>query len=149
MTDELTPFRPKRARTVAYVLGALVVVSVVALFIAVRPNAGTRITIADYFIVVAFGAFLLAVLYRQQGVSAIPDADGLTVRNLVFSTRVTWAQIVSVRFSADRPWARLDLADGDELSVMAIQAADGKDAHREAQRLASLVEKYGTGVEPD
>lgn len=130
-------------------LAGVVTVSIVALFIAVRPNAGTRITLADYGIVVVFGAFLMVVLWRQQGVSAVPDREGLVVRNLAFTTRVTWPQIVSVRFSQDRPWARLDLADGDELAVMAIQAADGENARREAQRLANLVEKYGTGVEPD
>lgn len=149
MIEEFAPFRPRRARTVAYVLAGVVTVSIVALFIAVRPNAGTRITLADYGIVVVFGAFLMVVLWRQQGVSAVPDREGLVVRNLAFTTRVTWPQIVSVRFSQDRPWARLDLADGDELAVMAIQAADGENARREAQRLANLVEKYGTGVEPD
>lgn len=146
--QEWAPFRPRRARKVAYVLAIMVVVAIAALFFFVRPNAGTEITAADYMIVILFGAFLLGVLWRQESVSAIPDQDGLVVRNLLSTRRVDWAEIVSVRFSPDRPWARLDLTDGDELSVMAIQAADGPRARGEAQRLATLVERYGSGIEP-
>lgn len=112
---EFAPFRPRRARTISYVLAVVVVVAIALLFFFVRPNAGTRITSADYMIVILFGALLLGVLWRQESVSAVPDDDGLVVRNLLTTRRVYWAEIVSVRFSPDRPWARLDLTDGDEL----------------------------------
>ena len=73
----------------------------------------------------------------------MPDGAGLTVRNLLLTRRVEWAEIVSVRFGQGRPWVSLDLADGTTLAVMAIQAADGARAAREARRLATLVE-FGT-----
>lgn len=143
-TDALAPIRPRWAPVVSVVLAVVVVAGLVALFVFVRPNAATELTAADYLLMVVFTAGLLGVLWRQGTVSALPDAEGVTVRNLLRTTRVSWNQIVTVRFSGDRAWAQLDLADGDTLAVMAIQGADGERARRSAQRLAALVERYGT-----
>jgi hypothetical protein len=79
----------------------------------------------------------------------VPDEDGLTVRNLMITTRLTWAEIVSVRFGAGRPWVQLDLADGDTLAVMGIQSADGARAEAEARRLATLVARHTTTSRDD
>ena len=77
--------------------------------------------------------------WRQATVAAVPDPQGLTVRNLLLERRLSWADIVSVRFGQGRPWVQLDLADGDTLAVMGIQRADGRFASQEARRLATLV----------
>jgi hypothetical protein len=69
----------------------------------------------------------------------VPDATGIVVRNLLVTTHVDWAQIVSVRFGQGRAWVQLDLADGDTLAVMGVQRADGAFAEQEARRLATLV----------
>lgn len=140
--------RPRKARYVAYGLAVVIILAVIALFTFVRPNAATVLGPADYALIVVFAAVLLAVLWRQESVCATGDSTGLTVRNLFTTTRLTWTQIVSVRFSPDRPWARLDLTDGDELAVMAIQSADGEAAHREARRLAAMVDRWGSAAEP-
>ena len=47
--------------------------------------------------------------------------------------------VTEIGFSDGMPWVRLDLADGDEQSVMAIQRADGHRSVEEAQRLADLI----------
>ncbi|ASR56713.1 hypothetical protein CBP52_04525 [Cellulomonas sp. PSBB021] len=91
--------------------------------------------------VASFAVFALAIVWfcwRQASVRAVPDEDGLTVRNLLVTTRLTWAQVVAVRFG-DSPWVQLDLADGDTLAVMGIQRADGELARAQARRLATLV----------
>lgn len=100
-------------------------------------------------LVVFVAGILLGILWRQSTVSATPSPEGLAVRNLMGTTRLEWAQIVSVRFSPDRAWAQLDLADGDQLAVMAIQSADGERARHSAQRLASLVTYYGTAPDAE
>nr|WP_284500986.1 PH domain-containing protein [Bowdeniella massiliensis] len=82
------------------------------------------------------------MLWRQASVRAQPDDEGLTVRNFIRTTRLSWAQIISVRFGQGRPWAVLDLANGTELAVMAIQRADGDAAMSEARRLATLIEEH-------
>lgn len=94
---------------------------------------------ADQLALVALGAAIAAFLLRYATIRAVPDADGLTVRNLLLTRRVAWEDVLDVRFDDGAPWVSLDLADDDELAVMAIQRADGAGGRAEADRLAALV----------
>ncbi len=91
------------------------------------------------FIVVAL--LIDGFLWRQATVRAVPSERGLHVRNLVVQRDLEWSQVVAVRFG-ERPWPQLDLDDGDTLAVMGIQRSDGERAVAEAQRLATLVQRY-------
>ena len=133
--DELTaPFRPRFARVVTIALAVLVVGSTVAIILAMSV-----LTTGDRLGFVLVGGLIVWFLWRQATVTAKVDDDGLTVRNLVFTRRLEWAEVVSVRFGSGRPWVQLDLSDGDTLAVMGIQRADGAFADTEARRLATLV----------
>lgn len=135
--DLYVPFRPRRARVVALVLAVLSIAGLGSLA-AFLPAAGIEARPADRLLIAAFGLALAWFCYRQASVRAVPDREGLFVRNLFLSRRVEWAEIVSVRFG-DRPWVQLDLAEGDTLAVMGIQHADGQFSREEASRLATLV----------
>lgn len=130
---DLTPFRPRLARVVALGLALLVVVATAALVV-LMPELATL----DVSGVVVLAVAIVWFCWRQASVSAVPDATGITVRNLLVTTRLTWPQVVAVRLG-DRPWVQLDLADGDTLAVMGIQRADGERALTEARRLSTLV----------
>ena len=133
--DELTaPFRPRFARVVTIALAVLVLASTVAIMLAMSVlSTGDRVGFA------LVGGLIVWFLLAAGTVAARVDDDGLTVRNLVFTRRLEWAEIVSVRFGSGRPWVQLDLSDGDTLAVMGIQRADGAFADAEARRLATLV----------
>lgn len=139
MTDALhRPFRPRAARLVAWVLAVLVAALMIALAVAL-PGVVGEVGLPDRLGIAGFGLLVAAFLVREASVRAVPDAAGITVRNLLLSRRLEWTEIVSVRFGQGRPWVQLDLADGDTLAVMAVQAADGARASVEAGRLATLV----------
>jgi len=142
--DDLTaPFRPRLARVVTLALAVVVIVATVAIMLAMSVlSTGDRIGFA------LVGGLIVWFLWRQASVVAKVDDDGLTVRNLVFTRRLEWAEIVLVRFGSGRPWVQLDLADGDTLAVMGIQRADGAFADAEARRLATLVARH-TATERD
>jgi hypothetical protein len=91
---------------------------------------------------VGFGAALAAFLLRYASIRAVPDDDGLTVRNLLLTRRIGWAEVVEVRFPEGAPWVTVELDDTDEVAVMAIQRADGEAARAEARRLAGLVARH-------
>lgn len=129
----LRAFRPRLARIVAWGLVVLVLAAT-ALLVALMPD----LTALDRTGFVLLGLLIAWFCWRQASVSAVPDQRGLTVRNLLVTTRLEWAQIASVRFG-DRPWVQLDLTDGDTLAVMGVQRADGERATAEARRLATLV----------
>lgn len=137
MSDRYHPFRPRLARVVTLAVGALVVVLTGVLVLALP-----QLPALDK---AGFGGLALLIAWfcwRQADVQAVPDEEGLTVRNLVQHRRLAWADIVSVRFGQGRPWVQLDLADGDTVAVMGIQRADGAFADTQARRLATLVARH-------
>lgn len=129
------PFRPVRGRLVAVLIGVAILAGSIVLAV-VLPE---RFEIMDRVTCVLLGVGFAAALSRYATIHARPSAEGLWVRNLGPGEQVPWEQIIAVRFSQGMPWPRLDLADGTDLAVMAIQRADGARSLDEAQRLADLV----------
>ena len=143
-----TPFRPHAARVMTLGLAVLVLL-LTAVLVAALPSIAPEYGPGDQAGIALLGVAVTWFCWRQASVSARPDESGLTVRNLVLSRRLAWAEIVSVRFGAGRPWVQLDLADGDTLAVMGIQRADGARADAEARRLATLVELHSRTARDD
>lgn len=131
------PFRPRWARYVSSTLVVLLVLGFGGLVWGMAA-VGNPLGPGDIAGVAVFTALLIWFCYRQATVRAVPSSDGLVVRNLFITTRLTWPQIIAVHLG-DRPWAQLDLADGETLPVMGIQSADGAYARQQARRLATLV----------
>ncbi|GIG39852.1 PH domain-containing protein [Cellulomonas phragmiteti] len=138
------PFRPRLARVVTLAV-AVGVVALTLLLVVTMPGLA-RLDQAGF---VLFSLAIAWFCWRQASVSAVPDETGLRVRNLLVTTHVTWAQIVSVRFGQGRAWVQLDLADGDTLAVMGVQRADGRRAESEARRLATLVARRSATATDD
>ena len=145
VTDEdFRPFRSRRGRFVATVMGVLSLVVFGALALLLPANAGlTTWHPADRAMVAGIGVVIALVCWRYATIRAVPNLDGLLVRNLVLTRTVTWSQVIDVEFGGGAPWVTLELDDTDTLAVMAIQRADGQSAMAEAQRLAGLVRDLG------
>lgn len=139
------PIRPRWARVVALIMFIAVLGGAAFLIwrMVVTGTEQPEYTISILTLAIAGAIFLIMHLM----VVAIPRPEGLYVRNLVHRYTFKWEEIISVRFSADRPWAQLDLWHGEPVSVMAIQSADGEYAIRNAQVLAAWV-KTGEAEEP-
>lgn len=134
------PFRPRRGRVLPLVMAGVALVVCVA--VAVGMGAAGQWRLGDQLLLVGLGLALAAFLWRYASIRAVPDAGGLVVRNLLLTRRVAWDDVVEVRFPEGAPWVSLELADDDELAVMAVQRADGDLAHAEARRLAGLVDRH-------
>ena len=129
------PFRPRLARVVALIFGLAVAVATPVLVLTIPGEYG----LPDLLGFALVGGAIVWFCWRQATVRVLVDETGVSVRNLLLSRRLEWAEIVSVRFGQGRPWVQLDLADGDTLAVMGIQRADGAFAAAAASRLATLV----------
>ena len=114
---------------------------VVCTVVAIGMGAGGVWQVGDQLALVGLGLALAAFLGRYASIKAVPDDEGLTVRNLMLTRTVTWDEIIEVRFPDGAPWVTVELDDGDELAVMAIQRADGQVARDEALRLARMVDR--------
>ena len=138
--DPYTPFRPRSGRWVPLVAG-LASIAVFG-FVAINlPRGGvTGWTVLDALMMFLLGVGMAAFLWRYTAIKAVPTDKGLTVRNLFLTREVAWEEILGVQFGGGSPWLILDLADTEQLAVMAVQRADGEFAQAEAQRMAALVE---------
>jgi Bacterial PH domain len=134
------PFRPRRGRVLPLVMAAVAVV--VCTIVAIGMGAGGVWQVGDQLALVGLGLGLAAFLGRYASIKAVPDDVGLTVRNLMLTRSVGWDEILEVRFPDGAPWVTVELDDGDELAVMAIQRADGQVARDEALRLARIVDRH-------
>ena len=141
--DPFAVFRPKRGRLVAITLAFAAVV--IFTFIGVFINA-SRIhdfQVSDRVLLASIGWILAALFWRYATIRAVPTREGLTVRNLFTTTRVTWPQVVAMQFGGGMPWPTLELNDTETLAVMAIQRSDGPRSVEEARRLYALVKGLG------
>jgi hypothetical protein len=143
------PFRPRLARVVTLALMVLVLALTAALVIALPSIGPEGESFGDQLGMGLLGSAIAWFCWRQASVQARVDRDGVTVRNLLLTRRLTWPEIVSVRFGQGRPWIQLDLADGDTLAVMGVQRADGTRADDEARRFATLVALHSRTTRDD
>lgn len=152
-TREVNPYaviRPQRGRVVAIVLTAVVFLTFTYAAITVPGREGQKgdWNIVDRVMIFLMGAAIAWFIARFAAISAIPSEDGIVVRNLLITRRLTWPEIVRMQFGGAAPWAHLDLWDADTVAVMAIQKADGEYGRAQASRLAALVHVHSSAAEP-
>jgi len=148
--DPYAVFRPRRGRKVAIgvAVAALVIFTVGAVSLPQTDPLVGGWTIVDRLTLVLIGVAIAVLMWRYASIRAVPTPEGLVVRNLFTTRRLTWPQIVRVQFGGGAPWVTLDLDDTDTVAVMAIQKADGSFSRAEAGRLSALVQVNGERPDP-
>lgn len=136
-------FRPHRARVTVAVISAVLLAFTLVTAI-VMPGGAIYSYVWRVTVPFVTGCIIL-VLAMMARPFARADLRGLTVVNLWRHERLEWQQIVAVRFAKDAPWVSLDITDGRNLPVMAIQNSDGVRARVAAQELADLVAANAEG----
>jgi hypothetical protein len=93
---------------------------------------------ADQVAMLGLGLVLAAgiVFLGRSRVDA--DADGVRVRNIVVDHQLPWQAVRAVRFDRKSAWASLLLENGDEISLLAVQAVDREHAVRTVEGLRAL-----------
>ncbi len=140
VSDPYAPFVPGRGRQVAlgFAIGSVVLFGVLALVVPRTGLQGWGRT--DSVLMFGFGVLIAAFMWRLASLRAVPSPSGLAVRNILLSRSLRWSDVRAVRFAGGDPWVVLDLVDGDQLAVMAVQKADGERGRADARRLAALVQ---------
>jgi hypothetical protein len=131
-------FRPRRARIMSLTLAAMVLalLTVVAL---VLPGGPRGFHTPDRIGVFAVGVAVAGALWVMARPRLVAEDRGLTVVNLLRTRFLEWPEVIRVGFRRGDPWVLLDLADGETLPVMAIQANDGQRAVQAVRTLRALV----------
>jgi hypothetical protein len=132
---------PRRMRLVCGSVAVVVVVVmvVVGLLLTSSSTGTVSFQTSDQVALSVLGVLIGAgiLLLGRSRVDA--DAEGVRVRNILATHRLPWDLVRAVRFEGGSAWATLALANGDELSVLALQAADKERAADAVEGLRALL----------
>jgi hypothetical protein len=131
---------PRRLRQALAVLAAVVVVVMGLVALSLPSTTGSvvdygtvdQIAIAGLGVVLGVGVLFLG----RSRVDAV--AGGVRIRNLLVHHELPWTAVRAVRFDRKSYWGSLLLENGDEISLLALQAVDGESAVRGVEALRAL-----------
>jgi hypothetical protein len=131
---------PRRLRQALALLAVVVVVvmGLVALSLPSTTNTVVDYGVVDQIAMAGLGLVLAAgVLFLGRSrVDAV--TDGVRIRNLLVHHELPWTAVRAVRFDRKSYWGSLLLENGDEVSLLALQAFDGESAVRGVEGLRAL-----------
>ncbi|HET6392117.1 MAG TPA: PH domain-containing protein, partial [Blastococcus sp.] len=115
---------PRRMRLVLALAGAVVVAVMVVVAAGLKETTNTVVTYrtSDQFAIVGLGLVIAAGLVFLGRSRVDADAAGVRVRNVVVHHELPWQAVRAVRFERKSAWASLMLENGDEVSLLAVQA---------------------------
>jgi len=125
----------------ALALAGVVVVAVMVVVAAgLKETTNTVVTYrtSDQFAIVGLGLVIAAGLVFLGRSRVDADAAGVRVRNVVVHHELPWQAVRAVRFERKSAWASLVLENGDEVSLLAVQAVDKEHAVRAVEGLREL-----------
>jgi cytochrome c biogenesis protein CcdA len=125
----------------ALALAGVVVVAVMVVVAAgLKETTNTVVTYrtSAQFAIVGLGLVIAAGLVFLGRSRVDADAAGVRVRNVVVHHELPWQAVRAVRFERTSAWASLVLENGDEVSLLAVQAVDKEHAVRAVEGLRAL-----------
>lgn len=136
----------KRSRVITTVLGVVILVGLCVLAVTLPQEGGWGFG-SRMGVVLTGVAGLMAMLMLGRP-KVVADDAGVTVVNLIRTTRLEWAQVVRVYLRQGDPWVYIDMSNGDTLPVMGIQTSNGKaEAIASARELRTIAELHGSAPE--
>jgi hypothetical protein len=127
-------------RQLCALLGAVVVAVMVFVALSLKETPNTVVTYrtSDQFAMVGLGLVLAAGILFLGRSRVDADAEGIRVRNVVVHHELPWQAVRAVRFDRKSAWGSLLLENGDEVSLLAVQAVDKEHAVRAVEGLRAL-----------
>lgn len=121
-------------------IGAVVfgVLLYVALTLPSNSTGVVEFGVVDQVAVAGVGLVLGAAIAWLGRSRVDADAEGIRFRNVVPDRELPWTAVRAVRFDRKSPWASLLLENGDETSLLAVQAVDREHAVRAVEGLRAL-----------
>ena len=139
--------RPVRLRRVAFGTAAVIVVLfvLIAALLGRASSEGVVFGPGDQVAMVVLGLIVAAGVLLLARPTVVADLDGVRVQNIFTTKDVPWELVRAVSFPDGTPWAMLDLADDDQIAVLAVQAADGPRAVAAVRELRELHARHAAG----
>lgn len=154
MEQQRVQFRPRKVRWVAGGSAIVMLAALTTVGVLLRQSeTGVIFRVSDQVAMIGIGVLLAAgaIMFALPRVRA--DSAGIDVRNVLFSRRFAWSEVLSVSFPDGASFARLELPEDEYYTVLAVQAVDREHAvdavralralHRQASRDGGSNEQDG------
>ena len=139
--------RPRRITIYAGVASAIVVGVSVYVSITLRSgDTGVIFRTSDAVAVMLLGVLFAAGLMLVGRPRLRISADGMWVRNILGEKFVPWPLVRRLAFPEGSNWAQLEMADDEQMPVMAIQAMDRQRAVESLRTARSLIDRFAPKV---
>jgi Bacterial PH domain len=137
-------------RLVCAAAAAVVVVAMIVVGALLKSSSTGVVSFhtADQVAMICLGLIIGAGILALGRPRVDADAEGIRVRNILGSHRLGWELVRSVRFDRSSAWASLLLTTGEELAVLAVQAADKEYAVSAVEGLRALLAASRPAADP-
>lgn len=147
MTDAPSPApapvsaTPRMIRLVSAVVATLLVavMTVVAVLLKSSTSGPVAFQTSDQVAMVGLGLALGASILLLGRSRVDADGEGIQVRNIVLTHQLPWQAVRAITFTEHSPWAHLQLSNGDQLALLAVQANDRQRAVTAVRGLRALL----------
>jgi hypothetical protein len=146
-TPDVVRAHPVRLRRIAYGIAAAVVVvfAVISLLLGGTSSEGVVFGPGDQVAMIVMGLIVAGGVLLLARPEVVADRRGLHVRNILVTKDVPWELVRAVTFRDGSPWATLELADDEQLQLLAVQASDGPRAVATVRGLRALQARHAAG----
>ncbi|MGI8869504.1 MAG: PH domain-containing protein [Mycobacteriales bacterium] len=135
--------RPVLLRRFCLTVAVVAVLACTAGAVVLRDGSGAHTyRVSDQIALGLLGVAITAGMVVLARPHAVAHPGGVWVRNYFGTREIPWDLIEAVRYPPKAPWAALVLTGGDLLSIVALQAVDGKRAVRDLHALREMHERY-------
>ncbi|HEU5128493.1 MAG TPA: PH domain-containing protein [Glycomyces sp.] len=136
-------YKPRKSRIGAWIGGLMFAVAFIALSFSLgaRTTGGGAVHPADQAGMIGLGLIGGGIILWFLRLRVRADEHGIEVRNFASTHRLPWEVVVDITVPERTQWASLELADDEELGVMAIQMSDKQRAVDAVKHLRALLEQ--------
>lgn len=131
---------PRRMRLLCAVVAAVVLggMLIVALTLKSSSTGVVAFGTVDQVAIAGLGLVMAAGLLALGRSRVDADAGGIRWRNVAVRHELPWSAVRAVAFDRRSAWASLELRNGDEIAVLAVQAVDKERAVSAVEGLRAL-----------
>lgn len=136
-------YRPRKSRIGAWIGAVIAFGGFTALSFTLGTTTveGGTVTWADQAAMVGLGAIGAGIALSFLRLRVRADEKGIEVTNVAQKRYFPWQVVTAINFTDKMTWATVELADDDEMSIMAVQVSDKERAVAAIKQLRALLEQ--------
>ncbi|WP_081687273.1 PH domain-containing protein [Glycomyces tenuis] len=136
-------YKPRKSRIGAWIGATMFAGAFIGLSFSLgaRTEGGGAVHPADQAAMIGLGLIGAGVILSFLRLRVRADEHGIEVRNVASTHRLPWGVVVGITVPERVQWATLELADDEEIAVMAIQMTDKRRAVEAVKHLRALMEQ--------